>query len=136
MEEKFPIEAADLKPVVLVVDDEESIRCQLEEFIVELGFAVRTAGDGVEGMRFFRALQPDIVILDIYMPRMNGFKALHEIKLVDPTCPVILITGYLRYEQLVQSGGIAADAYLQKPIKPDELAQLLNSFLEARLEPA
>jgi CheY-like chemotaxis protein len=136
MEEAFSVDPIDLKPTALVVDDEESIRNQLGEFIAELGFDVHTAADGVEGIRYFRAVQPDIVILDVYMPRMNGFKALHEIKLMDPTCPVVLITGYLRYEQLVQSGGTAADAYLQKPIKPDELEHLLNSLMEARLEPA
>lgn len=117
---------------LLVVDDEEIIRERLKELGEKLGFKVRTAKDGVEAWDCFKEKQPDLVILDIYMPRMNGLLVLHKIKEVNPECPVILITGFLHYEQLVQKDRIKPDGFIIKPFHLEKIANLMLELVEKR----
>jgi DNA-binding NtrC family response regulator len=113
------------KPKLLVVDDESSIRRHLHSLAETLGFEVFTAGDGVEGWQTFVSERPDLVVLDIYMPRMNGLALLSKIKGETPECPVILITGFLNYEQLIKTGGNMPDGCIVKPLNLKKTGDLL-----------
>ena len=114
-----------LKPKLLVVDDEGSIRRHMHSLAESLGFEVATASDGVEGWQAFIADRPDLVVLDIYMPRMNGLALLSKIKAEAPDCPVILITGFLNYEQLIKTGGDKPDGCIIKPLNLKKTGDLL-----------
>jgi YesN/AraC family two-component response regulator len=115
------------KPVLLVADDEEIIRNRLRDMGLMLGFQSYAAGDGVEAMELFTEINPDIVILDIYMPRMNGLTVMQRIKETRPECPVILITGFMHFEQLVKKSQIKPDGFITKPFN---LNAVINSLLK------
>jgi len=110
---------------LLVVDDESSIRRHLHSLAESLGFEVSTASDGIEGWQAFITERPQLVILDIYMPRMNGLALLSKIKADAPECPVVLITGFLNYEQLIKAGGDKPDGCIIKPLNLKKTGDLL-----------
>ncbi len=115
---------------LLIVDDEEIIRNRLKELGEKLGFTVYTAADGMEGWEMFRQVLPDLAILDIYMPKMNGLLLMHKIKENFPECAVILITGFLHYEQLIQKDRIKPDGFIIKPFHLEKIANLILDLVE------
>ena len=124
------IESNDKNLALLVVDDEEIIRERLKDLGEKLGLDVHTANDGVDGWEAFREVQPDLAILDIYMPRMNGLLLMHKIKEMQPDCPVILITGFLHYEQLIQKDRIKPEGFIIKPFHMEKIANLILELVE------
>jgi YesN/AraC family two-component response regulator len=124
------IESNDKNLTLLVVDDEEIIRERLKDLGEKLGLDVTTANDGVDGWEAFKEVQPDLAILDIYMPRMNGLLLMHKIKEVQPDCPVILITGFLHYEQLIQKDRIKPEGFIIKPFHMEKIANLILELVE------
>lgn len=125
--------AAEKKVKVLIADDEEIIRNRLKELGEKLGFEVYTAHDGVDGWDIFREINPDLAILDIYMPRMNGLLLMHKVKELAPDVPVILITGFLHYEQLIQKDRIKPDGFIIKPFHLEKIANLMLELVETRV---
>lgn len=124
------VENNDKKLILMVVDDEEIIRERLKDLGEKLGLEVHTANDGVEGWEIFKDVQPDLAILDIYMPRMNGLLLMHKIKDVQPDCPVILITGFLHYEQLIQKDRLKPEGFIIKPFHMEKIANLILELVE------
>jgi YesN/AraC family two-component response regulator len=124
------IEGSDKNLTLLVVDDEEIIRERLKDLGEKLGLDVHTANDGVDGWEAFKEVQPDLAILDIYMPRMNGLLLMHKIKEMQPDCPVILITGFLHYEQLIQKDRIKPEGFIIKPFHMEKIANLILELVE------
>jgi DNA-binding NtrC family response regulator len=110
---------------LLVADDDEIIRSSLEKMGEMMGFEVHTAADGNEAWETFKLVWPDIAILDIYMPRMNGLMLLAKIKEANDMCPVILITGYTHYKQLVLKNDIKPDGFITKPFSLEKIAKTL-----------
>lgn len=113
--------------VLLIADDEEIIRNRLLEMSKLLGFKAFAACDGVEAWELYQQTRPNIVILDIYMPRMNGLAVMQKIKEVNPNCPVILITGFMHFEQLVQKSKIKPDGFITKPFT---MNTVINAILK------
>jgi CheY-like chemotaxis protein len=118
---------------LLLADDEQIIRSRLQQLGEKLGFSVEAAVDGLEAWEAFKRDMPDLVILDIYMPRMNGLQVLHNIKDNYPDCPVILITGFLQYEQLIQKDRVKPDGFIIKPFHLEKIANLMLQLVEARM---
>lgn len=117
---------------LLIADDEDIIRSRLKDLGEKLGFKVYAAKDGMEGWETFKEIQPDLVVLDIYMPRMNGLLLMHKIKESCPECPVILITGFLHYEQLIQKDRIKPDGFIIKPFHLEKIANLMLELVDER----
>ncbi|MFH1863210.1 MAG: response regulator, partial [bacterium] len=113
---------------------EDSIRKQLKELGEKLGFSVLAARDGLEAWEMFRKWQPDLVAIDIYMPRMNGLTVFHKIKEISPATPVIMITGFLHYEQLIQKDRLKPDGFLTKPFRMDDIANMMLNLVCNRKE--
>jgi DNA-binding response OmpR family regulator len=116
---------------VLIVDDDPVIRRMLELTFESEGYDVRTAGDGVEGLEAIRAGKPDVVILDIMMPRLDGIRVMQELNDDDDLrgLPVILLSAKatsLDVELGLKAG--AAD-YVTKPCDPIELVDRVRSVL-------
>lgn len=122
------------KLTLLVADDEEIIRNRLKELGEKLGFNVFMAKDGVEGWDVYKETRPDLAVLDIYMPRMNGLLLMHKIKESHPECPVILITGFLHYEQLIQKDRIKPDGFIIKPFHLEKIANLMLELVETKIQ--
>lgn len=119
---------------LLIVDDEQPIRTKLGELCTQLGFEVSTAEDGMAGWEVFQKVNPDIVILDIYMPLMNGLMLMHKIKGERSECPVILITGFLHYEQLVKQSKAKPDGFILKPFHREKISSLVQRLVKERQE--
>src|SRR2546425_2043141 len=101
---------------ILIVDDHVRLRAVMREIVAEASdlHVVGEAADGAEAMRLAQELQPDIVLLDLAMPRVNGLEALRQIKAARPATTVIIVTvhGDDAYRQAAAEGG--ADAFLLK----------------------
>ena len=123
---------------VLVVDDQPHIVRLIQVNLEKEGFEVATARDGVEGITMVRELRPDLVILDVIMPRKDGFEVLREIKADEALAetPVILLTVKSHNADIVEGLREGAELYLPKPFHPKELVSLVKRVLdpEAGLE--
>ena len=125
---------ADGAPLILVIDDDMSARELLTRFLTREGFAVETAPDGPTGLEMARALNPMAILLDVMMPRMDGWAVLSAIK-TDPVLadiPVIMVT-MVRQKGLAMTLG-AAD-YLTKPVEWPRLKAVLERY-QSSSEPA
>jgi CheY-like chemotaxis protein len=118
---------------LLVVDDEGTIRLRLQELGESLGFQVCAAQDGAEAWKIFSGDPPDLVILDLYMPRMNGLMLLSKIKQAQPRCPVILITGFLHEKALQFLSGARPDGCIFKPLNHTQTSEMMLKLVNARL---
>ena len=120
---------AETKGTVLVVDDEESIRHVAGEILRYLGYTALTAPSGDSAVEQLRGgARPDVVLLDLIMPGMNGFQTLQAIRAIDPDVPVLITTGYAdraASESLVSEG---ADGFVNKPYQIETLAAQLEKM--------
>ena len=99
---------------ILVVDDERAIREGLKMTLSSEGFSVRTARDGDDALRKIGEHKPDLVLLDVMMPRMNGFAACESIRKEDKLLPVIFLTAKDSEADQVRGIGLGADDYISK----------------------
>ena len=99
---------------ILIVDDERAIRAGLKMTLSGEGFAVRTARDGDDALRKIGEHKPDLVLLDVMMPRMNGFAACESIRKADKLLPVIFLTAKDSEADQVRGIGLGADDYISK----------------------
>ena len=90
-------------PSILIVDDEPSILQTLSGLLADEGFEVTTAANGYEALKIIDAESPDLVLLDIWMPGIDGIETLKEIKKENPTIQVIIITGHGTIETAVNA---------------------------------
>ncbi|WP_417915385.1 response regulator [Candidatus Electronema sp. JM] len=116
------------KKKVLIVDDEEVIQFLYQEELEEEGFAVETALNGELALRQFEAAPPDLVILDINMPGMNGIEVLRQMKERNPGLPVILSSAYPEYKQ--DFGAWASDEYIVKSADTSALKAAVHKYLD------
>jgi signal transduction histidine kinase/FixJ family two-component response regulator len=106
---------------LLLVDDEEGIRTVLGIALADLGYLVRTAADGRQGLRIFHELRPPIVITDIKMPVMDGIELLQRIKHESPDTEVIVLTGHGDMDLAIRCLKLEATDFVTKPINDDAL---------------
>ena len=107
-----------------MVDDEFHVCTIIELKLVNAGYEVLTARDGEEAIKIFNEQHPEIMILDILMPKMNGVKVLSRVKEIDKDVEVIMLTAFQGYENECMVGG--AFAYVTKPFSPRELLVILE----------
>ncbi len=119
---------------ILVVDDEERIVHFLTTKLKASGYEVLTAGDGVEGLEQAQAQEPDLVVLDLLMPRMDGLEMLKELRSFSAV-PVIILTAKGADTDRIKGLKLGADDYLPKPFNPDELVARIEA-IRRRLRPA
>jgi DNA-binding response OmpR family regulator len=112
---------------ILLVDDEESIHLLYREEFEEEGYEVHSALRGSDALEKFKIINPDLVILDINMPDMNGIEVLRQMKEVNPNLPVILSTAYHEYKQ--DLGAWASDEYIVKSSDLGELKEAVRRYL-------
>jgi two-component system KDP operon response regulator KdpE len=102
---------------ILVVDDDPIVRHLVQKLLQDEGCTVFVASDGHEGLRQFYAVRPDLVVLDINMPRMNGWETLKSIRQLTDT-PVLMLTAQNYDDDVVKGLDLGADDYLAKPLNP------------------
>ena len=101
---------------IMVVDDEDSIRQSLSDVLKDEGFKVISARDGQEALKLLDSTQPDLVLLDIWMPGMDGTEVLKRIKTARPGLQVIMISGHGNIEAAVKAIKLGAYDYIEKPL--------------------
>ena len=120
MTEEIQNENADSKQRVLVVDDEASIRRILETRLKMVGYDVVTAEDGEEAVEVYNKTAPDLVILDVMMPKMDGYGVTREIRRTSDV-PIIILTALGDVSERITGLELGADDYVIKPFSPKEL---------------
>jgi CheY-like chemotaxis protein/anti-sigma regulatory factor (Ser/Thr protein kinase) len=124
------------KPSVLVVDDEEALRALLLRLLEREGFDPIPACDGEEAIALFRSRVPVVVVSDIKMPRMDGLRLLTQIRAIDRTAAVILMTGQGNEEILLDALRGGATNFFKKPFAVRELIEEIRKVVSFRLEAA
>jgi DNA-binding response OmpR family regulator len=111
---------------VLVVDDEKRILNFLISKLKFTGYEVHTAGTGVEALEMVRTKNPNLVVLDVMMPRMDGFETLKKLRSFS-SVPVIILSARGANEDKIKGLGLGADDYLAKPFNPNELVARIEA---------
>jgi two-component system KDP operon response regulator KdpE len=111
---------------VLVVDDEQRIVNFLKSKLKASGYDVFTATDGFQAIEQVQAQQPDLVVLDVVMPKMDGFETLKELRTFS-SVPVIILSAKGSNQDKVHGLSLGADDYLAKPFSPDELVARIEA---------
>jgi CheY-like chemotaxis protein/anti-sigma regulatory factor (Ser/Thr protein kinase) len=117
---------------ILVIEDERFIRENIEELLQARGYHVHAASNGVEGVEKAIKHAPDLVVCDVMMPKMDGFKVLEQIRNTESiqNTPFIFLTAKIDKSDIRQGMGLGADDYLTKPFSGKELAKAIESRLE------
>lgn len=106
---------------ILYVEDEESLAMIVAESLEENGFMVRHVLNGQQALVFHQKYKPDIIILDVMLPLMDGFSVAKEIRKTDVFTPIIFLTAMTQTEDVVRGFKIGANDYIRKPFKIEEL---------------
>ena len=113
---------------ILIVDDEASIRKSLEGVLSDEGYTCALAADGADALSQLRSLQPSLVLLDIWMPGMDGIETLRRIKEVQPATPVIMMSGHATISTAIKATKVGASDFIEKPL---ELELVLGAIRRA-----
>jgi two-component system, NtrC family, nitrogen regulation response regulator NtrX len=119
-------------PSILIIDDEASILKSLSGILSDEGFEILTASNGYEGLKTLESASPDLVLLDIWMPGIDGIDTLKEIKKNFPATQVIMITGHGTFETAVSATKIGAFDFIEKPLSIDKVIVAINNALNFR----
>jgi len=119
-------------PTVMIVDDEPSILKSLRGLLSDEGFEVVTADNGYEALKLIDQESPDLVLLDIWMPGIDGIETLTEIKKDNPHIQVIMITGHGTIETAVRATKLGAYDFIEKPLSIDKVIVAINNALNFR----
>lgn len=119
-------------PSILLVDDEPSILRALSGLLSDEGFEVKTASNGYEALKFIDAESPDLVLLDIWMPGIDGIETLKEIKKDNPFIQVVIITGHGTIETAIKATKLGAFDFIEKPLSIEKVIVAINNALNFR----
>lgn len=121
------------KPRILVVDDEERFRNTMCKLLTVEGYEASTAGSGQDALEELRNNPYDLVILDIKMPEMGGVQVLSEIKKIDASLEVIIMTGYASVDTAKEIMKLGAYDYLLKPYVIAELLEKIDAAYDRKI---
>ena len=120
------------QPLVLIIDDDDSLRRVMELSLLGAGYSVATAADGREGLELFESLAPDLVVTDVQMPELSGYDVLEHIKKKRPETLVVVITAFGSIEKAVKAMKLGAYDYITKPFSRDVLRLVIGKALDYR----
>ena len=122
---------------ILVVDDEPAIRDGLCALLESEGYAVRTAGGGEEALSLFRLKRPDLILLDVMMPRLNGYAVCAEVRRIDADIPILFLTAKDAETDELRGLSIGADDYISKTAaEAVKLARIAAALRRSANDPA
>jgi two-component system nitrogen regulation response regulator NtrX len=118
--------------VVLVVDDEEGIRDSLSDIFEDEGYTVLSSSSGEEALKVLKEQTPDLVMLDVWLPGIDGMQTLREIKALNFDLPVVMISGHGNIELAVKATQMGAYDFLEKPLSLERVLLAAKRALERR----
>ena len=121
-------------PLVLLIDDSEDDRAMYAQYMISAAWRVELAREGGQGLASAHALSPDVVVLDLWMPGVDGFEALRGLRGDPATCdiPVLVLTGDSSEETRTAALEAGATDYVIKPCRPDQLVARIRHILAGR----
>jgi DNA-binding response OmpR family regulator len=119
---------------VLIIEDDGAIRRGIGDALRFAGYSVEEAADGVDGLQAAMAIEPNLILLDVLMPKMDGFAVLSEIRRARPTLPVIMLTAKGEESDRVTGLRAGADDYVVKPFSVNELLARVEAVLRRSAE--
>ena len=119
------------KTKVMIVDDDSRIRDLLRIYLIKADFQVIEAEDGISALLLHQQNKPDIILLDIMMPVLDGLETCRQIRKLDST-PIILLTARTEEEDKLMAFGSGADDYVEKPFNPSEVIARIRAILRRR----
>ncbi len=120
------------KTLVLIVDDEAGIRESLSGIFEDEGYDILTAKSGEEAIKLFKDNSPDLILLDIWLPGIDGVQTLQEIKAINSDIPVIMISGHGNIELAVKAVKMGAYDFLEKPLALEKVLLVSKRAIEKR----
>lgn len=121
---------------ILLVDDEAHIRKFVSLILKQIGQPViKEAVNGEDALAAYQADKPDLVLLDVNMPRMDGMETLRKLKQIDPDCVVIMLTSLANRESVERALELGAASYIRKDTPKDEIAQALTEVIADNTQP-
>jgi two-component system nitrogen regulation response regulator NtrX len=118
--------------MIMVVDDEQSVRDSIRAILEDEGYSVVEAVDGEQALEKVNTDKPDGVLLDIWMPGIDGIDTLRGLKQLDPDLPVVIMSGHGSIDTAVQATRLGAFDYMEKPLSIDRLVLVLRNALSQR----
>jgi len=120
---------------ILVIDDEQGIRHLLDTLLRRKGYDVVLADGGQKGLELFRRERPDVVVLDLKMPEMDGLTVLRQIHSLDPKKPIIILTGARTPEVEQQVRALGVSEFVEKEFSLHRLGDALKRLLKTPIQP-
>lgn len=118
---------------ILIVDDEEDICSMLSDFLNDSGYETFKAATGMEALRYVKEVRPHLILLDIRMPEISGIEILRQVRTIDQSVGVIMITGYHDVEIAQEALKLGACDFVTKPIDMNYLETSIKTKLKAML---
>lgn len=116
-------------PKILIVDDAAFMRLRVAKLLTENGYDVLEAGDGQEGVEQYKNNKPDMVLMDITMPIMDGITAVQEIKKHDPNAVVVMCSALGQQTMVMNSVKAGAKDFIVKPYQPEKILETIKRFI-------
>ena len=120
---------------ILIGEDDDDVRKWLGVALETEGYVVRSAGDGEETLAAARERRPDLLILDVMMPKMSGLEVCRAVRAADASLPIMMLTARSKDEDIVEGLGCGADDYVTKPFSMKVLFARIAAMLRSRDEP-
>ena len=122
------------KPLILVADDEEDIKSVLEMFLDVAGYDVVSAYDGLDAIEKIKESKPDLVLMDIMMPLIDGIEVVRQMKADDSIkhIPVVMLTAASKSDMVDKAMKAGAHDYIQKPFEPEQVQSLIEKILMSK----
>jgi DNA-binding response OmpR family regulator len=117
---------------ILIIEDDRPLQLGLQDNFALRGARVLSATDGFSGLQIAREHTPDLVVLDIMMPKMDGYEVCQQLRLEGYDMPIIMLTAKSEEEDIVRGLNCGADDYVTKPFRIKELVARVNAFLRRR----
>jgi CheY-like chemotaxis protein len=113
---------------ILLIDDNEDFRVALRHLLMSNNFEIIEAGNGEQALETMAAQSPDMAIVDLDMPKMNGIEFSRRAKRADPGFPIIMVTAYSQFYSSKEIIAAGIDAFLQKPVDGDKLVAVIRQL--------
>ncbi|MBL7019740.1 MAG: UDP-3-O-[3-hydroxymyristoyl] N-acetylglucosamine deacetylase [Nitrospinaceae bacterium] len=120
------------KARILIVDDEKNIVHSLTEILADEGYEVAKTGDGIEALEIIQTDPPDLVLLDIWLPGMDGIEVLKTVKAYHPEIEVLIMSGHGTIDTAVKATKLGAQDFIEKPFSLDRITQSIADVLSNR----
>ena len=114
---------------ILIVDDAEFLRVRISEILVRGGYEVEAAENGLKAIEKYTSIHPDVVLMDLTMPEMDGLTALQQIRGIDKSAKVIMLTALGQESVVLEAIKSGARDFVVKPFEPDCVLRAINKLL-------